>query len=65
MNSESASVLTAPHSFLLHQKLIWRAILSTEYWFYDIDNTSYHTFKITFRIFYAILVSFEILSKYP
>ena len=54
--------MTEPPAFLLQPKLIWIAILNSNYWLYDFDATSFHIFFFTILdIFLFVLVPFEIL----
>ena len=41
VNCKSVSVITGIHFFLLQPKLIWLAVLSSNYWSYDFNATRF------------------------
>ena len=67
VNCKAVSVMTGPLSFLLQPKHFGLVVLSTKYWFNDLDATGFHKFFFNNWIcfFFVILVPFEISSHYP
>ena len=49
----------------MYLKRIWLAVLSSNYWFYDFNATSFHKFYWNFwKYFFVTLVIFPSLSQY-
>ena len=59
----SVSVIIVPSSFLIQSKLIWLAVLSSNYWSFDNNETRFHKI-FNFLDFFVLLVLFEFLSHY-
>ena len=53
------SAMTGPPSFLMHRKIIWEAVLSAKYLFYDFDATSSHNFNKKVSDFFCNFGSFR------
>ena len=51
--------------FLLQPKLTWLEVLSSNYWFYDINDKISKIFFFNFLDIFVLLVTFELLSQYP
>ena len=56
--------MTGHPSFLLQPKLIWLAVLCSNYCFYDF-NDKISKFFLRFWDIFVLLVTFELLSRYP
>ena len=57
--------MTGPFFVATKSIRIWLAVLSSNYWFYDFDATSFHNiFKIFWIFFFVILVTFQFLSQF-
>ena len=63
VNCKSVSVMTGPSSFLVQTNFIWLAVLSTNYWINDFNDTRSHFFLI-FVVFSYYWVLLNSLSKY-
>ena len=61
LNCKSVSVMTGALAFLLSQKIIWLAVLSSYYWLYDFNVTRFQKNCKQF-VYFLLLVPFENLS---
>ena len=59
MSCKSVSVVTGPPSFLLKPKLIWLAVLPSNYWLYDFNATRLQNW--IFSYYFFRLKSFDII----
>ena len=59
--------MTGPTCFLLQLELIWLAVLSSNYWLYDFNDTRFQFFffLLFFLDIFVLLVTFELLSQFP
>ena len=60
---KSVSVITVSPSILMQPKLIWLAVLSSNYWSFDSNARRFHKIFKILDVF-VLLVLFEILSHY-
>ena len=57
--------MTGRPSFLLQPKILWIAVLSSNYWLYDFNVTRFQKKISELLDIFVLLVLFEILTRYP